>query len=74
MEPAPLAFPLTCGHGHAARYLVALTNDGGWDVQVEFDESIVFTRHCSEGRRVGGLCAQLEWYFWDQRAERFSRP
>ena len=65
MASTCLAFPLTCGEGHAARCSVALTDSGGWDIRVEIDTSVVLSRHCTEWHRVERLCADLRGQCWD---------
>jgi len=67
-----MTFPLRCDQGHAARCFVAPASDLGWDIRVEFDEGVIFTRHCTEWHRVERLCAQLERRFWDQSAPSLS--
>ena len=61
MASTAFAFPLACGRGHTARGSVAPTGSGGWDIRVEIDDRVVFTRHCTEWHRVERLCAELQW-------------
>jgi hypothetical protein len=48
------------GAGHHAVLHAVLASDGGWDVTVERDRSIVMQRHCRDWHRVERLHARIE--------------
>lgn len=72
MASTALEFPFACGRGHTARGSVAPAGSGGWDIRVEIDDRVVFTRHCTEWHRVERLCAELQWQDGTGSAESFT--
>ena len=61
MASTALEFPFPYGRGRTARGSVAPAGSGSWDIRVEIDDRVVFTRHCTEWHRVERLCAELQW-------------